>query len=1525
MSTQDGIQRNIPAEFSTGGLTLEDRGYKQQTFLGASIRNFTMSAGFGDESSTLSVDLVEDEYNKSDGTAKGEGADVYHNGKHDEFVPPFVGSPVFFTFGKDYADINEAFTGVFEYIYESGTTSSGVTLTDGSYSGAISGVKLEDLQENEYYDIERSGTVIVEQDDGNIGRGHITFGGILQSFVETRSPQGNSVYSAKISDPREILNSVNLILNNFTGSINKTDNLFNIYGFLEHNPSADTIEELGGENSKDVVTRNVSAEGEVSYSGTDTFGGSGFPITGTGFSRRSDRGIPFYRVAQSINSLLGTTADLPEEYKDMSFGDKINFRGLKYVVDLAGLPPVPDFYSLDFDSMTLLDLCLEICDITNTDLYVTLLPVLNFGKWTDLYTKNETASPDDLVVGIIRVDSIDRKKQPEIGAIQSYLKDLKEDEIYVKNSDVGFELSNITTDKFIVGGQECNMHFFSANSDKDKINQAGKKADGVQQQNLGDQWNLSNGLEQQIIPYYGNLGNNCISPPRGWGAYQQILLDSSTVAANGVGNYYVATEMELRCALAGYDRWVEFLMQYNDVYLEPLPSDSIEGGGVQGEAINIGGESDSESSSPSIPMEQNPYCVTVPRSVFPHYGDNDETGTKQCNPPMGWPLYYNRAANLGIPQAGLVNIQLLWTAQVLPDLQKLKKLIDNQKVTNENFTVLVNQTWDNIKSKVRILKDSDAANTLKIMVDSLAEAVKQGGIRLIEERIENSFKTSVAISKLSKKGTRNAKAVHDFLKGIAEECLGKKYLVKIPKKVNFCYDKNITYGDIDGIYKKGPFGFKPHPKTSEAITKNDKDFIESYSSECNSLKYPISSFLSSGVDDTHSEYLGAVDVHYNPFSDAYDYNYYPETEGGFFAEDIYKELLSKEGSLSIRKGDKKAGKGFSGLKNQLIPLDLPTFINDNNRISAYVRFDHSEELFLGSMNSSDFSQETISTDGRIPDVVYALDNIDSESNKFHSFGGTENQDQNKEKQVAFVKCSIDSNFYYAPKLKSYTGAVYNDVSGVPEVTQPIEVYSDDEEYQTVMTNARTHFIPALNAGAVSASDGVLDFVTNTTEFENKKIVKIDTSVEEREIEHIYALITLPVKVEPLVDSRFRDGLYQNVAPEKIKHFMTMDVVKDFSPFTLPYAKQPTAVESLKDCDNNLSNEEITKQSLEVVEKLQYAFPQFINYKVPSPVVPDLVALPLRSTERCYGPWSSQWIDSRNEDEQKQNKPIEERFIELGGPVEFIKEEALAPWNYAGYKGLNETGKLQAQFANNLLLLSERGGFSYADAPKNVYLAEELKERGPLVTNINVNISTAGINTTVQLDLYTVSFGKLHKYRQQKIQQASREKLKLRDEKNALIRKNMGKNQKSQDYNILYRKIEEDVKNSQEMSRNLLTKGNGGHSTDLVATSTSLETEGQNLDTQESTTVKRDGVEITAQSSSDISMSSENFNSFSSAAKSYSRSAGGSFKDMYVPISNDPNYYHMPYKQDSFNEQKQSLYPSTSVEGVEEEDLTKYEE
>ena len=91
----------------------------------------------------------------------------------------------------------------------------------------------------------------------------------------------------------------------------------------------------------------------------------------------------------------------------------------------------------------------------------------------------------------------------------------------------------------------------------------------------------------------------------------------------------------------------------------------------------------------------------------------------------------------------------------------------------------------------------------------------------------------------------------------------------------------------------------------------------------------------------------------------------------------------------------------------------------------------------------------------------------------------------------------------------------------------------------------------------------------------------------------------------------------------------------------------------------------------------------------------------------------------------------------------MKDENLAPWNYFGYTKLNEAGKVRARFANSLLLLSERGGFVVPAAPSGLSLGRELKSAGPLVTNISVDISSNSIKTTTQLDLYTVSFGKLH--------------------------------------------------------------------------------------------------------------------------------------------------------------------------------------
>ena len=45
--------------------------------------------------------------------------------------------------------------------------------------------------------------------------------------------------------------------------------------------------------------------------------------------------------------------------------------------------------------------------------------------------------------------------------------------------------------------------------------------------------------------------------------------------------------------------------------------------------------------------------------------------------------------------------------------------------------------------------------------------------------------------KLAKKAKENAMKVYNFIKRVADECLGKKFLVKIPREVNLFYDKKI--------------------------------------------------------------------------------------------------------------------------------------------------------------------------------------------------------------------------------------------------------------------------------------------------------------------------------------------------------------------------------------------------------------------------------------------------------------------------------------------------------------------------------------------------------------------------------------------------------------------------------------------------------------------------------------------------------------------------------------------------------------
>jgi hypothetical protein len=1448
---------SIPESFSTGKDPFE-----QQTFLGASIRSFNINAGYGDNVTTLSVDLVNDEYNISDGSAWGDpnGDDVYHSGTYDRFVPPPVGSPVFFKFGRNKASIEDAYGYMYDSIYRT---------TDAA---------------------------------GPSGEFHLCFGGILQSYVQNRGPAGNPLYSTQVVDPREILSNVELILNNYAGTTFGNQNMFNIYGFLEFNPSNSLKVALSGfYPTQDILRKVVSSNGTYSFQGKDLYVSqlalledtfltqfgveanfswgqqypAKFPITGTGFSRRSPQGIPFYRVRQGLAALLGLNGTLPQEYKDAGFGGYINFRGHNYIIDLGGLKQIPDYYFFDFDQINLLDFCLEVCDITSSELFVSLLPITShptcsrFADWN----QQNGSDPTKLISGIIRIDSIDKSFQPAFGAIKNYIDTLRNIGTPVENQDVGFELSNVVTDKFIVGAQEVDMHYFSNNNDRDDLSLR-KVLSGNSPLSSANQWRLNNSLKQQILPYYGLLGNKAVTIPKGYGSYQQILLDSSHLNANGVGKYYVATELELRAALISYEQWCEFLLSYNDVYMECIsPESDIN-------AMNVADDPDvddideDQDGDAELPGD---YAVTVPRCVFDSENQNygpDGLPLNPCSPPFGYPLYYKRATKIGVQGAGLSDLYARFNGLITSlaefggaaNKDKLKKvLLDVWEEISSQSPGNLTQLEISLKNKITSLLNNPAA---------LTKASVIGLIQEFEGGLQSGFKV---MNRLSKQTKENSLKVYNFIKSIADECLGKKFLVKIPQNVNLFYKEDSVVANTDLEYLEGPFAFRPRPINSGARYEFSSEFVTDLTraqTSFGSLNHRFDIFLRDDVT-IMGKFTGALKTNFNPITEIYEYNYMPERQGGYFDFDLFQVVNNR----------------VRGVEYGLIPQDFTKFILENSRIAPYVRYNHSQYLAFNNIDQDSFTQQLKLANHFVPDLAYQLDNVAEDRSDFRSFD-PESQNSPPPQAIAFVKCDLDSNFYMPPKRHATNGnnGIYsvkthgNEVANIKKLNPPRKRFKcdTDEDSPTYGSGIWVKSLKYYTKTPVPKPSGT-GLVASDSFFVRDSGGYIKTKNEDLDTKNVYALITIPGRIAATQDSRFRDSIMQNVNPAMIKHFMTMDVVKipEFNTPTLPQVEKPVPLRNV-DLASRVSAELAYNLALE--RTINYSLHNRISFAAPSPIYPDLIVLPLMSKERCYGPWISSLLDIQAN-----------VYRNIGGKIEFIKDENLSPWNYQGYDLMNIAGITQAQFSNSLLLQSERGGFVIPAAPSGIAIGRALANLGPLITNISVDISNDSIKTTLKMDLYTSSFGKLQKQKQDMIANISRERQKLKDERNAMIRKGMAKNQTNVNYSLIYNSIK-NIK--PDGSQNIPLSSPG--MTQLVS---SVETNSYNF---MQSGVSQYEQSASLQSTANIAQTADNMPNSIATVNKYYNTASASVGQIFSPYSNEL-HNNMPYVPFNNREYTQTLY------------------
>lgn len=242
--------------------------------------------------------------------------------------------------------------------------------------------------------------------------GDFSFGGILRSYRKLQDSGNNPRYSCTISDPREILAGVQLILSEYTGQVS-VPNVYNIYGSYEN------------------------------YE----FGSSGV----------NDSGMPIYNIVSRLENMI-----LPGT--NYSTG-AIKFRGdiaagetFQYYLDLTELPIVSANYRISGPNITVLEMIQQVCSDAGYDFYLDLIQTSIIGHFNEyVYNYN--------------LDTIKLKVIPRVGQTLSFnaISDFVTSVDGAMSINSGRELRNETTSKFIVGGPRIDVYFQEYNNGTDSL------------------------------------------------------------------------------------------------------------------------------------------------------------------------------------------------------------------------------------------------------------------------------------------------------------------------------------------------------------------------------------------------------------------------------------------------------------------------------------------------------------------------------------------------------------------------------------------------------------------------------------------------------------------------------------------------------------------------------------------------------------------------------------------------------------------------------------------------------------------------------------------------------------------------------------------------------------------------------------------------------------------------------------------------------------------------------------------------
>ena len=315
------------------------------------------------------------------------------------------------------------------------------------------------------------------------------FGGVFQRWSYRENINGWTYDIILESPGSKLLEGVNVILSGFEGTgFNEGP------GYDKFNPSSNPsfTNELNNIYNPFGMKENYS------------FGGR------WGLSNTNSAGFPALELLDLIEQI---------SRGESVFGGPMVFGESEYEIDLEEIKIVPEYFRIGGQTLTLNAIINECADLMQFDFFPEIRSISGIP---------EEDGGGVLEEPLIKIRTIPKQEQPEPGRIARFIQEAKA-KGNVVSSDVGQELSDVVTQKLVIGAPAS--RYFVANIDK-------------------------------CIPVWGKTAQNSYIVSEGFAptpiAYRPeskvtVLLDEYDPSS-----IYIATVLELRFALGGQENWIAY-------------------------------------------------------------------------------------------------------------------------------------------------------------------------------------------------------------------------------------------------------------------------------------------------------------------------------------------------------------------------------------------------------------------------------------------------------------------------------------------------------------------------------------------------------------------------------------------------------------------------------------------------------------------------------------------------------------------------------------------------------------------------------------------------------------------------------------------------------------------------------------------------------------------------------------------------------------------------------------------------------